>query len=65
MKSVPTRVEERCCSNQEIWFGYTYAKKDFLNNAKANYNHELMVYSKWFARSMTMLMKLICKILMV
>jgi hypothetical protein len=65
MKSVPTRVKERCCSNQETWFGYIYAKKDFLNNAKANYNHELMVHSKCFAWSTTMLMKLICQILMV
>jgi hypothetical protein len=65
MKSVPTRVEERCCSNQKTWFKYIYANKDFLNDTKENYNHELMVHSKCFARSTIMLMKLICQILMV
>jgi hypothetical protein len=29
-------------------FGYIYTKKDLLNNAKANYNHELKVHSKCF-----------------
>jgi hypothetical protein len=65
MKSVPTRVEDRYCSNQETWFGYIYTKKDFLINTKENYNHEFMVHSKCFARSITMLMKLIYQTLMV
>ena len=57
--------KKRCYLNQMTWFGCTYGRIAFLNNARASCSPELTVHSKCFAKLMTMHMKLIFEILMV
>jgi hypothetical protein len=48
--------------NKETWFGCTNARNDSQTKARASDSHVLMDHSKYFARSMTMHMKLIFQV---